>query len=482
MSESQAPSSLPWSQALILLCPTIALLIAVFLVGVETWLGFALLSAAQIYLVVDLAFIMPWMAGQHSARYAAVPEMMNWYMRQLASCNRVADLGNLIAHGNHLISGSERAILFLTIDGEVQVHGGDQRDHQLIGYARDSVTWLASQRQVIFRSELDDHSEPAALLDQLKCQVVLPLHDGDTAVGAVVARADLSRVDAATRQAYRWLRGVTSTALARIALDFDMPRALELVGIVDYARATQQALMPDDRTIQTEGFQLRGISQPAAQCGGDLWAWRSLGEGRILVVIGDVTGHGVVPAVISATAAGAIHATALAEGSALDPGVLLSEVNRSLYRVAGTSYMMTALAIIADYGAGEIYYANAAQNFPYLITPAAGPDEKPGLEVLVARGPMLGSSPEVHFECHRRPLMPGQKLFLYSDGIVEAQLAKNHVFGERRLRRKLRELADADAETVATSLFTAVQQFLMGRPWTDDITIVVVERPVGRLG
>ncbi|MEM9492407.1 MAG: PP2C family protein-serine/threonine phosphatase [Myxococcota bacterium] len=481
MRQFGTPSSLPWSQALILVSPSVGLLAAAVLLEPNSATGFALMLAAVSYLFLNLVVIQPWLTRQRRARYAVLPELTTWFAQKLGACTTPDEVAGLLGRANQLITGHPRAVLVVGERvGALALYGGQPGDRDALSMAGDSAEWLLSQRGITLRSELDRRSGPAMLLDRLHCQVAMPLRDGSTVLGLALVRVDLRQIDMATVQVYRWLCSATSIALARLGLGFDMNEALQIVGIVDYARATQQALMPDDRLIESEGFRLRGISRPAAQCGGDLWAWRSLGEGRILVVIGDVTGHGVVQAVLSATAAGAVHANAFAWGPHLDPAALLSDLNRSFYRVAQASYMMTAFAAIADFRAGELRYANAGQNFPYLISPASNPEDKASMKPLVARGPMLGAGPEISLVSHRHPIAPGEKLFMYTDGITEAQIAKNKSFGERRLRRKLQATANSGADAIATAVLDSLDQFLMGRPTDDDVTIVVVERPHGR--
>lgn len=475
MKQLESSSGLSWQQAAFLASPTIAMLVAGLLVGITTIPGIVLIVSALCYLTADLAFIQPWLAREHSERYGVLRDIAPWYYHQLALCSSAAELADLVSRTNQLLTGSPRALLIVSGTGPMPaIYGGTAADVEVVRLAPEQVAWFGAERHATNRFQVQDGSAPAQFLDYLDCQIAIPLWDSGVAVGLIVAQT--GRLTPPIEHVYRWLSATTGPALARLALEFDMHKASQLVSIVDYTRATQEALMPDDKLIESDGIRIQGISLPAAQCGGDLWAWRSLGHGRVLIFIGDVTGHGVAPALLSATAAGCIHANAFAAGAALDPAALLGDVNRSLYRVARASYMMTAFAAIIDYTAGEIRYANAAQNFPFVMTFDVSGECK--LVSLIARGPMLGYQPEVSFETCVHSFQPGNKLVMYTDGIVEAENPKGRSFGERRLRTRLQEIATRKVNEIAAGVLEDVHGFVNGRPPVDDITIVVIERPL----
>jgi sigma-B regulation protein RsbU (phosphoserine phosphatase) len=259
--------------------------------------------------------------------------------------------------------------------------------------------------------------------------------------------------------------------MANTFLDAESRAGLQLTRTFDLATAMQEALMPDERPVRRPAFELRGMYRPVAECGGDLWLWRELGDGRVLVLIGDATGHGAAPALLAAMAKGAVDACWQLMGADLDPGELLVSLNRSIFRASHTRYLMTAFAVVLDKAAGTVRYANAGQNFPYLIT--APPTER--LEVLIARGNALGAAAEVRYETRERSLVMGERIILYTDGIIDAGAPQIEPFGEKRLRAVLSALAHERAVRLPELLLAEVERYLAGAQLADDITLAAVE-------
>jgi sigma-B regulation protein RsbU (phosphoserine phosphatase) len=128
---------------------------------------------------------------------------------------------------------------------------------------------------------------------------------------------------------------------------------------------------------------------------------------------------------------------------------------------------MTAFAAVIDADAGEIRYANAGQNFPYVLGRK--------LEALVARGNTLGAAPDARYQTHRRALAAGERLVLYTDGVVDAGSPSSEPFGEKRFRAVLAALGDMAAARLPEAVVAELDAFLGGRPLADDLTLVAAE-------
>jgi phosphoserine phosphatase RsbU/P len=167
-------------------------------------------------------------------------------------------------------------------------------------------------------------------------------------------------------------------------------------------------------------------------------------------------------------AKGAIDARWQLDGRDLEPGQLLAALNRSIYRTGRRRYLMTAFAAVIDVSTGRLTFANAGQNFPFVLTAR-------GLEPLVARGDALGVQPEVSYETFGRNLVIGDKLLLYSDGFLEAGAPQMEPFGEKRFRAAVAAVANQPAIRVPDLLVSRVDEYLEGTPHADDITCVAFE-------
>ncbi|HEY1584456.1 MAG TPA: PP2C family protein-serine/threonine phosphatase, partial [Polyangia bacterium] len=209
---------------------------------------------------------------------------------------------------------------------------------------------------------------------------------------------------------------------------------------------------------------------PASQCGGDWWTYHDLKDGKVLVVIGDVTGHGVPSAMITAAAKAACDVVRATEGDKLTVTRLLEVMNRAIFESAKRKFVMTCFASILDPKRHTITYANAGHNFPYLFRPGAvdGND----FQVLMSRGNRLGDLEESTYSEKTAPLNGNDVLVWYTDGIVECENDRGEEYGEKRFRAAIRRAAELDPVAMRESVVSAAGQFFGDRPRKDDITMV----------
>jgi serine phosphatase RsbU (regulator of sigma subunit) len=239
---------------------------------------------------------------------------------------------------------------------------------------------------------------------------------------------------------------------------------------LEVARTIQETLVPPPDPVERQYVKLAGYFLPASQCGGDWWTVHDMPDGRILVVIGDVTGHGVPSAMITAAAKAACDVVRATEGDKLTVTRLLEVMNRAIFESAKRKFVMTCFASILDPKRRTITYANAGHNFPYLFRPGAvdGND----FQVLMSRGNRLGDLEESTYSEKTAPLTANDVLVWYTDGIVECENDRGEEYGEKRFRAAIRRAAELDPVAMRESVVSAAGQFFGDRPRKDDITMV----------
>jgi len=291
----------------------------------------------------------------------------------------------------------------------------------------------------------------------------------------LVARPFARRGDPELIRLLRAMRAYATAAVARTFLRAEVKQRGKLTRTVDLATAMQEAMMPVERPVRRAGFELRGLFRPVAECGGDLWMWRDLGDGKVLLLTADATGHGAAPALLAAVAKGTVDALCQQWGSDIDPAQLLSQLGRVVYRAGKRRYLMTAFAAIVDTGTHTMTFANAGQNFPYIVRAPAEPGGTPTLETLIARGDTLGSAPRVKFEVHRRDLGTGDRIFLYTDGVVDAGTPHREPYGDKRLRASLVGLGAERSTRMPELILAELEKHTAGAAMGDDVTMLVFE-------
>jgi len=473
--------------------PAFILAVAAGIVGVGTAGGIVLAVIAVGLIAADVAIRRP------GAR-RGVDDIARGFLLRALRATRVDDIAGDIAWALIEAFGPgavSRAMLVVPAGDGVRVIPalGPTVD---LGDASAAFSWLGEAVEPLDRTALqaavvpvpgaDEWAEVAAqgardvlgLLDRTGCDIILPLHHRGLLLGVVLlptpaaARADA----AAAYRFWRALRAYATAAVARTFLGVDAEGKQRLARSLDLATAMQEAMMPDERPVRRGAYELRGMFRPVAECGGDLWLWHELGEGRVLVLIADATGHGAAPALLAAVAKGTIDArwqiiTASGHAAELDPGALLADLNRVIHRVGRRQYLMTAFACVIDTVAGIVRFANAGQNFPYVLQATSGPTPK--IEALLARGNALGAEPDGQWPVHTRPIARGDRIVLYTDGLIDAGTPRRDPFGEKRLRAAMLAHVAERGTRLPESLLAAVESYAAGVPLGDDVTILAVE-------
>jgi serine phosphatase RsbU (regulator of sigma subunit)/predicted ester cyclase len=230
------------------------------------------------------------------------------------------------------------------------------------------------------------------------------------------------------------------------------------------ARRIQQASLPEE-VPELEGWQISPYYQPAREVGGDFYDFLELEDGRLGMVVGDATGHGVPAALVMSTTCGMLRAVALSVNS---PGEVLKRVNDALSVRIPQNMFVTCFYGVLEPSSGSFTYANAGHDLPYVRR--AGDAEE-----LMARGMPLGLMPGMRYEEKEVVLEVGEAALFYSDGLVEAHNPEGEMFGFPRLRALLAE--HAEGEALVDFLVEELYSFT-GEGWEqeDDITLVTLQR------
>ena len=244
---------------------------------------------------------------------------------------------------------------------------------------------------------------------------------------------------------------------------------------LDIARSIQETLLPDPGLKHLGPLSLCGFFRPASICGGDFWHHDRLDETHTLICIGDVTGHGVPSAMISAAAKSGLDTLRNMSGADLDPETIVRELNKTIFDTAQRKFVMTFLAMNIDTENQCVQLASAGHNFPLLLRPSAEDPSRYQARPLVARGPRLGDLRESTYTPHDAALLPGDVLFLYTDGLTEFRDASGAEYGDRRLRRLLTRDAHLPPDRLLERVLEDLSAFSGDSPQEDDITIVIAK-------
>ncbi len=213
------------------------------------------------------------------------------------------------------------------------------------------------------------------------------------------------------------------------------------------------------------GWQLVPYYQSAREVGGDFYDFLPFADGRLGIVIGDVTDKGV-PAALVMTATRTMLRTAAQEKAS--PAEVLARVNDLLFADIPAGMFVTCFYALLDPKSGQLRYANAGHEPPFRQHVGSATE-------LWATGMPLGMMPGTCYEEYESTLTPGERLLFYSDGLVEAHNARHEMFGFPRLKTLLEE--HSDGASLIDILLDELKRFT-GEGWEqeDDVTLVTLQR------
>ncbi len=245
-------------------------------------------------------------------------------------------------------------------------------------------------------------------------------------------------------------------ALERERLEREMHLAAEI----------QRLILPKG-SPDVPGYQLVGWNRPARQVGGDYYDLLALPDGRVEVVVGDVSGKGMPAALMVSTLHSALRLLLDQAGFGAS---LLERLNRHILESSASNKFITMLIAELEPWSGVLRYLNAGHN-PGLLLHANGK-----VEELSAGGLPLGLLPNSRYQPREVSMEPGDLLCLYSDGITEAEAVDDEEFGMDRLTEILRRHEGRSLQAVLDEIQEAVSRFAVGKPQYDDQTVVLLRR------
>ena len=244
------------------------------------------------------------------------------------------------------------------------------------------------------------------------------------------------------------------------------------------ARQVQQAMLPPDTLDMHGNLKVVGYCMPASSCGGDWWTYIKLSNGRMLLVVGDATGHGIHSAMIAATARGAVEALSGIDERLLTPEQVLKAIDSAIRQVGEHNVLMTAFAAVFDSTNGILHYANAGQNFPYVMKLGVTRLLEDASIIAASGNPLGDRNIQVEIRRGSLQLRPGDLFVCFTDGLVERANPNGKLFGDRRLRNALtgQHLPDGPALVqLRDRLVATLETYAEGALAEDDITFVLCQ-------
>ncbi len=233
------------------------------------------------------------------------------------------------------------------------------------------------------------------------------------------------------------------------------------------AHEVQMSMLPAS-CPEIEGYQIAASSTPAREVGGDFFDFFKIGERKVGLIIGDVTGKSVSGALIMSASRSVFRMLSEEE---LSVGETMMRANRRIKKDIKSGMFVALLYAVLDARKGTVGLCSAGQTQPLLMSNKTA--EATLVETVGDTFP-LGILEEANYEETQFQMEPGDKVVFYTDGIVEAMNKQQEIYGFERLQAVIKSSPAETAEALMNDIISSVSDFTGAAPQHDDLTIIVV--------
>lgn len=392
-----------------------------------------------------------------------------WAGRELASHRPLEELFELILDRSISAVGADRGVL-MTLEGtDLLPRAVRGEGFRISTSVRDKVLNAKTSLLVRDTSMEDAFREAKSIIEHnVKTMIAVPLQTEERVIGLIYVDSP-SFMREFTREDLNLLTVMANVAAIRIEhqrlAEVEAAQRIQARDL-EQAAVIQRGLLPSD-VPRVEGLDLAAHNIPCRTVGGDYYEFFPYKDGKISVVLGDVSGKGLPAALLASSLQSQVQVLAEEPG---DLGALMSRLDRGMAKNCPSNRFITFFFAYLDPKTGDLAYCNAGHN-PPLVMRSDG-----RLETLEGGGTVLGMLPELGYEELHAHLDPGDTFSVYSDGISEAVNAEGEEFGDGRVAEALSRTRNGTAREALDAVRSDLAAWTGGAPPFDDATIVVVRR------
>ncbi|MDJ0522965.1 MAG: SpoIIE family protein phosphatase [Planctomycetota bacterium] len=399
-------------------------------------------------------------------------------VEELYGPRTVADLMRSAVDRAIRVTGAERGILLLEgKDGELETaiarnaDGSDLSLDELYSKTVVQQVWSSGEPKLMLDTADVHEADLTMSIVSLRLLSVMgvpmPAKGRNLGVLYVDSTAKVKEFTQSDFSVFQALGGLIALAVDNARLMAKEAEQERMKRELLVAQQIQQRLLPTDLP-QPQGFEIAGLGRPCDEVSGDYYDVIPFGSEQLALVVGDVSGHGLGPAMLMATTRALLQAALLSRS---EPAEVIRSVNVFLERDTPDNAFMSMFVGALDPAARTLQYVSAGHNPPLLYHPGGT------LEELEKTGPVLGILSEAEYGLSEpRTLASGEVLILYTDGIYEAHDAANEMYGEPRFQDSFLRHAGsgASAADVIEGVLGDLEAFVGAQPLDDDVTCLVV--------
>ncbi|HEX4750155.1 MAG TPA: SpoIIE family protein phosphatase [Bryobacteraceae bacterium] len=366
-------------------------------------------------------------------------------------------------------TGAKRGVILTLENGDLVVKASEGAGFALSTAVRDRVLRDRCSL-VIGDAMLDDvfRMQKSIVLQRVRSMMAVPLQTGDRVIGIIYvdngtlmrpfSQEDLDLLTVMSNVAAIRIEHARLNAIEQADKIFEMELA--------QASEIQRSLLPPHAPVYS-GYELAGLNIPCRTVGGDYYDFLPYPDGRLGVVVGDVSGKGLPAAMMMSNLQARVQ---MLVDYNPDPARAITVLNRNLAEHGVPGRFITFFYGLLDPATGLLEYSNAGHNYPVILRANEEIEDLPG------SGMVMGIMAKERYERAETYLRPGDLLALYSDGVTEAVNEKDKEFGEHGLGKFLLRNRHQSCGDLVNALAEEVRGWCRSTSFADDFTVLLVRR------
>jgi sigma-B regulation protein RsbU (phosphoserine phosphatase) len=389
--------------------------------------------------------------------------------RELSGRRPLNELFPLILNLSLEAVGAERGAVMILEQGRLVARAVKGEGLQMSTTVRDKVL---SEKASVLVGDVDEseafRNQQSIALQQVRSMMAVPLQAEERVIGLIYvdSHSFVRSFDGNDLNLLTVLGNVAAIRIEHERLSEIEQNERLMERDLEQAAIIQRGLLPE-APPKLERVALAGHNASCRTVGGDYYDFLPYPDGRVGLVLGDVSGKGIPAAILMASLQARVHLLAEEPN---DLSQMMGRLNRILAGHCPTNRFVSLFFCILDPATGTLVYCNAGHNPPLLLRRSGE------LERLTGSGPVLGILPDVGFTQRAVSMDPGDLLLLFSDGVTEAVNPASEEFGEERLVAEVIASGEADPRDVIDRVLLAVGAWSAGAPPADDVTLLAARR------
>jgi sigma-B regulation protein RsbU (phosphoserine phosphatase) len=404
--------------------------------------------------------------GQHGAKQV---EALIRAGQELAGRGTLADLFPRILDLAIEGVGAQRGVVMILEGERLEVKANKGEGFRISSAVRDRV--IKEKASVLVRdAQLDEaFRERMSIVEQkVRTLMAVPLQTEKRTIGLIYVDSP-NMFRAFTKDDLSLLTVMANVAAIRIeharlseVEEMERRMAREL----DQAAEIQRSFLPG-AAPKVAGADLAGYNAPCRTVGGDYYDFFTYPNGRVAMVLGDVSGKGMPASLMMMGLQARVQVLA---DEPHNLSAVINRLNKITCQNCPSNRFITFFICVLDPATGEVGYCSAGHNPPVLVRVSGA------VESLDGGGPPLGILAVANYSEYHAKLESGDVLAIYSDGVTEANNAKEEEFGDERFAAVLAANRHKSASEIVAAVNQALTEFAAGSPPADDITLMVARR------